>query len=90
MDPVLKLLLIGILFFTAALFYCEHRFPNDGQIFQVIAGLLTGFGGAFLAFARKELGVPDQPVPLPPGATRTTDVQAMSTTTEVAPPKDNK
>jgi hypothetical protein len=89
MDPVLKLLLVGILFFTAALFYCEHRFPSDGQIFQVIAGLLTGFGGAFLAFARKELGVPDEPAS---GAQRTIDTVTTTVTAKnvTIPPQETK
>ncbi len=61
MDPILKLLLAGIVFFTVVLLYTQKWFPDDGQTFQVVAGLLTSFGGAFLAFARKELGVPDEP-----------------------------
>lgn len=62
LDPILKLLLVGIVFFMAILLYIQKWFPNDGQTFQVVAGLLTGFSGAFLGFARKELGVePDPP-----------------------------
>lgn len=58
MDPILKLLLVGIGFFTAVLLYTQKYFPNDGQTFQVVAGLLTGFAGAFLGFAKTKLGVP--------------------------------
>lgn len=61
LDPILKLLLGGIVFFLAVLLYIQKWFPNDGQTFQVVAGLLTGFSGAFLGFARKELGVEDPP-----------------------------
>lgn len=47
LEPVILLLFIGMVFFTAMLFTAEHYFPMDGQMFQVIAGLLTGFSGAF-------------------------------------------
>lgn len=47
-EPVLVLLSVLVLVFTGCLFASEHWFPMDGQIFQVISGLLTGFGGALL------------------------------------------
>lgn len=62
-DPILKLLLGGILFFTVVILYTQKYFPNDGQTFQVFSGLLTGFAGAFLGFATKSLGIPDQQLP---------------------------
>jgi len=62
-DLILKLLIGSILFFVCALFYSEHHFPNDGQLFQVIASLLSGFGGAFLMFIKNKLGVSDPPAP---------------------------
>ncbi len=46
-DRVLVLLLIGILFFTGTIFVSEHYYPMDGQLFQVLAGMLTSFAGAF-------------------------------------------
>ncbi len=84
-NLILKLLVGSIFFFLAALFYAEHRFPNDGQLFQVIASLVSGFSGAFLMFIKNKLGVVDPP---PPGTIRTTDVEAKSVTTEVTPPQD--
>jgi uncharacterized membrane protein YjjP (DUF1212 family) len=48
-DPLDKLLLLSILFFAGMLIYIARWAPNDGQTFQVISGLLTGFSGAFLA-----------------------------------------
>jgi hypothetical protein len=81
-DPILKLLLVGILFFTATLLYCQKWFPGDGQTFQVIAGLLTGFAGAFLGFAKKELGVPDEQPPLAHRDSVTTTVTAESSEKE--------
>jgi hypothetical protein len=47
LDPVLRLLFIGIMLFTMITIYVNHVFPNDGQMFQVICGILTGFTGAF-------------------------------------------
>ena len=47
MDPVLLLLFAGMVLFTAMLIIVDKAFPNDGQTFQVISGLLTGFSGAF-------------------------------------------
>jgi hypothetical protein len=46
-DPNLLLLFAGLIFFTAVLIFVELKFQNDGQVFQVIAGLITGFAGCF-------------------------------------------
>lgn len=44
----LTLVLAGLLvFFTIALFLCERVFYTDGQMFQVVAGLLTTTSGVF-------------------------------------------
>lgn len=48
MDPAVYLLAFMVVFFTAILIYVEFVFKSDGQIFQVICGMLTGFGGALL------------------------------------------
>ncbi len=48
LEPVLILLSGLMIFFTAMIFVAEHFFASDGQIFQVISGLLTGISGAFL------------------------------------------
>ena len=48
LDPTLYLLVGLVAFFTVIVIYCEHIFPKDGQVFQVFAGMLTGFGGALL------------------------------------------
>ena len=63
LDPILKLLLGGIVFFTAVIIYTQKYFPNDGQTFQVFSNLLAGFAGAFLGFATKSLGIETQPLP---------------------------
>lgn len=46
-DPVLLLLMFGLIFFTGILIFVEHFFPSDGQVFQVVSGVLTAFSGAF-------------------------------------------
>jgi hypothetical protein len=48
LDPVLRLLVLCMIFFTAILFAAEVWFNNDSQLFQVVAGILTGITGAFL------------------------------------------
>lgn len=46
-DPVLLLLFVGITIFTGVMIWVDHAFHDDGQIFQVCSGLVTGFAGAF-------------------------------------------
>jgi hypothetical protein len=46
-DYVTVLLFAGMLIFTILLIIVEKFFHDDGQIFQVMAGLVTGFSGAF-------------------------------------------
>ena len=48
-ETIDKLLLAAVLFFTLLLVAISKWSPNDGQTFQVISGLLTGFAGAFFA-----------------------------------------
>lgn len=46
-DPILFLLLGGMVFFTGVLVYTAHAFKDDGQIFQVLSGLVIGFSASF-------------------------------------------
>lgn len=46
-DPILFLLLGGMAFFTGILIYTAHAFKDDGQIFQVIGSIVTGFVASF-------------------------------------------
>jgi hypothetical protein len=48
-EAIDKLLFTGIVFFTLLLIAISKLSPSDVQTFQVISGLLTGFGGAFFA-----------------------------------------
>jgi hypothetical protein len=76
LDPILKLLLGGIVFFTAVIIYTQKYFPNDGQTFQVFSNLLAGFAGAFLGFATKSLGIDSQQ--LPGAHSKTTTIKTES------------
>jgi hypothetical protein len=58
LDPVLILLFVCMIFFTGVLFSAEIWFNNDSQIFQVVAGILTGIVGAFLGRIKPEKGDP--------------------------------
>lgn len=49
MDPILQLLFIGMIFFALLLVAVDKFFASDGQMFQVIANVLSGFVGAFFA-----------------------------------------
>ena len=42
-DALDKLLFIGIVFFTLLLMLEAKFYASDGQTFQVLSGLLTGF-----------------------------------------------
>ena len=60
-DGVLMLLFASMVFFTAALLWVEHFFPNDAQMFQVIAGLVTTSSGAFFGLITKKNTPPSPP-----------------------------
>lgn len=71
-DPVLYLLFAGMLVFAGILIACEHFFMADGQMFQVMAGLLTGFSGAFFGRINPTKRIPDSQQP---GTTTVTATQ---------------
>ena len=60
-DAVDKLLFLGIVFFTFVLLAIARFQPNDGQTFQIIGGLLTGFSGAFFARMKPKADTPTPP-----------------------------
>ena len=66
-DGVTLLLFGGMMFFTLVLLLCEKFYPNDGQVFQVFAGLLSGFAGAFFLRVKPPEANPPKPaLPKPP------------------------
>lgn len=46
-EPILILLLGGVVFFTLLMIGTNFFFPNDGQVFTTISNLISGFSGAF-------------------------------------------
>lgn len=87
LDPVLKMLFLGIIFFTGVLFVSERFFPMDGQIFQVVAGLLTGFSGAFFMGIKKELGIQEEQQPSAVSKrVQTTTIERTETPPPINPP----
>lgn len=57
-DRTLLLLFVGIILFTMILFASEIWFMSDSQMFQVIAGVLTAFTGAFFGRIKPAAEVP--------------------------------
>jgi hypothetical protein len=76
LEPVLILLAVLVICFTVALFVAEKAFPNDGQIFQVISGLVTGFSGALLMRVKPRSAGDD----LPEGSAQQTTTQQTTIT----------
>ncbi len=76
-EPIVYLLFAAVVFFTLLLVAISKWSPNDGQTFQVVSGLVTGFAGALLMRVKP----PDLRPQLPPGTTQVTD---KTTVTKVA------
>ena len=56
-DPILWLLLGGIIWASLMLILCDEIFNSDGEVFQVFAALVAGFSGSF--FTRLKHGSVD-------------------------------
>ncbi len=82
LDKNLAFLFGVIVVLLIALFYGEHHFPMDGQIFQVIAGLLTAAGATFFSAARHTFGLPEDKAE----GTITTQVKRETTVVQTPPP----
>ncbi len=66
-DPVLVMLLGSTFVFTGLTIWVTLHTPGDGQTFQLLAGLTTGFGGAVLARVKPQTKEEEKP----PGASLT-------------------
>lgn len=76
-EPSLILLFMGLVFFTGILIFVEWKFSSDGQVFQVIAGLVTGFASSLFTKLKVSKDSPDTTTTAtvsgdPPAATVTT------------------
>lgn len=47
-DPILLILIWTCLVFAGLIIFVDMRLHDDSEVFQVMAGLATGFGGAAL------------------------------------------
>lgn len=61
LEPVLLLLAAMVIFFTGLLIWSSTHLANDGQTFQVLSGLVTGFAGAFLMRVKPRADRPQEP-----------------------------
>lgn len=86
-EPVLYLLTLIVVFFTALLFVASYTLPNDGQTFQVISGLLTGFAGALLGRVKPaDTKKSDVTMDAPGNSTTTTLETRLEPPAEPGPP----
>ncbi len=60
---------------------------SDGQTFQIIAGLVTGFSGALLMRVKPKNATDDPSIPLPPNPSKVTVHATTDTTAETKPDK---
>lgn len=67
LDGVTILLYIGILTFAAIVIAVDILRANDGQVFQVMCSVLSGFMGAFLARITPPKHMEDKPDAKVPG-----------------------
>lgn len=68
-DWVTVILFLGVMMTLAALFVAEKLFPTDGQMFQVVAGLVTAFSGALFTRIKPLLNQGSGTTSTPPGIT---------------------
>lgn len=63
-EPIVKLMVGLVLIFTCMLIGVARFLSSDGQTFQIIAGLVTGFSGALLMRVKPRAATPDDPPPV--------------------------
>lgn len=86
LEPIVLLLFAAMIFFTGALFAAEKWYPNDGQIFQVVSGLLTGISGAFLMRVKPQSAKADPAIDDPQSSSTTTVVKEVLQAKAERPP----
>lgn len=55
-EPIIRLLVILMVFFTFILIYCEHIFNSDGVVFAVFSGILNNCAGALFMRVKGNAG----------------------------------
>lgn len=90
LDPKLRVLVFVVFALLIALFGCEERYRSDGQMFQAVYGLLTGFSAILLNELRKEFGQPEDPAASQITKTTVSEVHTVSPPPPpAAPPVDH-
>lgn len=87
LEPILKYLGFFMIFFTVVLVGVEYFFKEDAQVFQVIAGILTGITGACLARIKPPQGATGATGATGADATGPTVTTTASVTTKVPAPE---
>lgn len=75
-DRITTYLWLSVLIFASGLVLVDKLFPNEGQVFQVIAGLATGFMGALL----NRITPPHPSTPVAPAGSSTNGASAPGPT----------
>ncbi len=73
LDSVVLLLTALILIFVGVLIWVAVNLKSDGQTFQIVASLVTGFSGALLMRIKpKGAGPADPVIPMPQAPSKVT------------------
>jgi len=73
LDSVVLLLTALILAFVGVLLWVAVNLKSDGQTFQIVASLVTGFSGALLMRIKPKGAGPEDPViPMPSAPSKVT------------------
>jgi len=86
-EPIVLLLCSLVIFYTICLVVVAKLMSSDGQTFQIIAGLVTGFSGALLMRVKPRGTTPDDPID-PPATVR--KIENIHTETQIDPPNPPK
>ena len=88
-DRITLLLLGATVFFAILLVVVDKLFPNEGQVFQVLANLTSGFAGAFFTRIQPATTThaagPAPVIPFPNGITTPSDSGAAAPAAPVSP-----
>jgi hypothetical protein len=82
-EPIVLLLCSLVIFYTICLVVVAKLMSSDGQTFQIIAGLVTGFSGALLMRVKPRGTTPDESIDSVPSSVR--KVENVHTETTIPP-----
>lgn len=85
-EPIVLLLCSLVIFYTVCLIVVAKLMSSDGQTFQIIAGLVTGFSGALLMRVKPRAATPDESGDQSPATVR--KIENIHTETQSIPTKD--